>query len=358
MKNFYHTYRTISKILDLDFNSSDDSKEVSRQGVFNWDKIIPLASSHLVLPTIYYNLKKKDLLAGLPLDLTSFLKEIAELNSHRNSLILKQIIHISKLFKKEGIEFVFLKGAALLGMGAYENTGERMIGDIDILVSYSSIEKAFGLLLKNGYSILQNTPGYSNLTPKHKPRIVHENEDYVCAVEIHNRLFENFDFPELNNKNIITNRVMSKDIWTPKLEHLFLHNILNWQVNDNGILKKSIGFRSIYDHSLFIKKDIHLIKSKWLNEAPFSSYLSLYSILYPNFKIKTNLKLKLDRVLFIGRLKSPFLRYLWHKTIKIKLALKFLSNRAGHFIRNEKYRKAILLEKNNSLSKLKKTLKK
>ena len=351
----FQTYKAISKILDPNpLNSLEDE---IKQASFNWGKIVQLGSAHLVLPTIYYNLKKKKLLPSLPSDLAFFLKEIAELNSNKNDLLLEQVFHICELFNQKKIEFVFLKGAALLGMDLYENIGERMIGDIDILVHENQVEEAFNLLLENGYSILQNTPGYSNLNPKHKPRIVHEKEDFIYAVEIHNRLFENYEFAELNNKNIISNRILLRNIWLPKIEHLFLHNILNWQINDNGVLKKTISFRSIYDNSLFLKIDASLHKSKWLSDKPFTNYLSLYSIFYPNFKHKSSLHLKLSRMFFIRRLKSPFFGYLWGKAVRIKLISRFLSNRVVHFIRNKKYRNDILTDKDNSFSKLKKIFK-
>ncbi len=47
---------------------------------FDWAKIVPVASSHMVIPLLYCKLKEKDLLDILPKDLLSYLEEITNQN--------------------------------------------------------------------------------------------------------------------------------------------------------------------------------------------------------------------------------------------------------------------------------------
>ena len=45
-----------------------------------------------------------------------------------------------------GIDHVFLKGTAMLASGYYEDIGERMVGDLDILIESSIIELALTII--------------------------------------------------------------------------------------------------------------------------------------------------------------------------------------------------------------------
>ena len=63
-------------------------------------------------------------------------------------LILSRYLLIHEL--KE-INFVFLKGSALISAEVFDDIGERMIGDIDILVDKNKIDEAQRILKNNGY---------------------------------------------------------------------------------------------------------------------------------------------------------------------------------------------------------------
>jgi hypothetical protein len=92
-----------------------------------WDRLVQLGSSQLVLPAIYGALKRKKLQQYTPKDLVSYLQEITDLNYRRNSAILKQIAFLSEVFKQHQIEYVFLKGVAMIITKPYESKSERML---------------------------------------------------------------------------------------------------------------------------------------------------------------------------------------------------------------------------------------
>ena len=93
---------------------------------------------------------------------------------------------ISALFQKEGITHSFLKGSALLVAGYYKDLGERMIGDIDILVENSQLELAHNLLSKQDYDPVHVTFGHDYFEHKHLPRLI--PKERLSAVEIHRKL--------------------------------------------------------------------------------------------------------------------------------------------------------------------------
>ena len=106
-----------------------------------WDRLVQYGSSQFILPAIYGALKRKKLDDHAPIDLVSYLQEITDLNLKRNTAILKQINFLYKLFNTHQIDHVFLKGAAMLITSPYDAINERMVGDIDILVSKKDLSK-------------------------------------------------------------------------------------------------------------------------------------------------------------------------------------------------------------------------
>jgi hypothetical protein len=252
-----------------------------------WDRLIQLGSSHLVLPAIYGALKRKKLVHHTPTDLVSYLKEITDLNLKRNTAILKQIDFLSELFNKNKIDHVFIKGAAMLITHPYDTINDRMIGDIDILVSEKDLSRSQQILLDEGFEAVSNefsfTKGiFSENYQKHLKRIAHPN--YIAAVEIHRRLLikENH---LIVPKNVIENKVQPKHgPWTPSKYHLWQHAILNWQYNDNGISRNELAFRTIVDVLYLESKDAK-IKIEMAPKAikHFYSLLSLFNNNYKNY---------------------------------------------------------------------------
>ena len=70
----------------------------------------------------------------------------------------------------------------------------------------------------------------------------------------------------------------------------FLHNIYNFQINDNGYKKLSYSFRTIYDHNKLIEK--YKINEKW--EINSNKYLDNY------FMVLDYLNLNLGKI-YISR---------------------------------------------------------
>ena len=70
-------------------------------------------------------------------------------------------------------------------MGLYEDIAERMVGDIDLLVSKDEFEYSVKILLENNYHKVSKI-GYDFPTFRHYPRLF--SDDEIAAVEIHKEM--------------------------------------------------------------------------------------------------------------------------------------------------------------------------
>jgi len=216
-----------------------------------FEKLVKIASSHLILPALYSNAKKKNLLKFFPEDLNSFLKKIFEENNRRNQILIKEIDEISKILEKNDIYHLFVKGAHNIKTNLYDNLGERMVGDIDFLVNKSDLNLTEKILLKNGYKNSKVDTKKFWIRP-HIPKLI--NTKKLFSVEIHREQLRYF------KRNLLPARELLESAKLKKTNYLIKLCVLNYQINDHGAISLSYSFRSIYEYILLSKK--YEMKSK------------------------------------------------------------------------------------------------
>jgi hypothetical protein len=218
----------------------------------DWDEVVKVSTAHYVFPALYNNLQRKHLLEYLPSDLVDYMKHIRDLNAERNEQILQEATQIHHLLQEQHIQPIFLKGAAFLLQGFYEDMAERMIGDIDFIVSPQEYEQAVKILKENGY---YNPPSKldSLKLGKHYPRLLHK--DLTAAVEVHYRILKPPHDAAFNYHSIKNNVVTTKDgFFVLSDADQVLHISYNKQANDLGYWHKTISLRNSYDLFLLSKK--------------------------------------------------------------------------------------------------------
>ena len=78
----------------------------------NFEKLITLASGHLMLPALFFNIQKKKVSYLFPEDFIEYIKEIYSINKARNTVLLKEAKELSELLYENNIKHIFLKGIA------------------------------------------------------------------------------------------------------------------------------------------------------------------------------------------------------------------------------------------------------
>jgi len=225
----------------------------------NFENLIKLASSHLMLPALYFNINKKNCSYLFPDDFIEYIKNIFAINKARNTVLLAEAKELSELLYKNNVNHIFLKGTALLLTNVFEDIGERMIGDIDFIIQHKNEEKVIKLL--NQYNYFGSSPErYQTLfkifKPKHIPRFINENK--IMALELHTELLTPGWRNVFNSKKLIsTLKDKVKIIKTPNKPFLFDHCIYALQLEDQRIFNSLHSHRSIYDiYKLDCKKSL------------------------------------------------------------------------------------------------------
>ena len=215
---------------------------------FDWEKFIELCSNNLILPVIYLKFKSHEILEYLPEEVSEFLKEIYDLNQERNNQILNQLREVTNILNENNIFPLYLKGAGHLLDGLYADIGERMIGDIDMLVPEKDYIIAANLIIqKLGYSA--DIPEYFDVSKmKHFPRLYKIGQ--AADVEIHRLLITNQSNSCLNPDNVFKEKKAAMELngcYVLSHKHSVILNFIHGQLEHMGQLFGIIPLRDLYD---------------------------------------------------------------------------------------------------------------
>lgn len=302
--------------------------------LLNYDILVKTVSSHLMLPSLYINLKEKNYLKYIPKKLNSYLREIYDLNQKRNEILLKEVKMLEDLLTKNKINHVFLKGTAGIIGDIYLDFGERMTGDIDILIKNRDKQRVVDLMDESGFNFISNYDFFETI---HLNKQIHNKN--LFAVEIHLKLLHSKN-KLLSSEGMLENKIRKNDVFIPNYLFQLMHNIYNYQINDKGFENLNYSYRSIYDTFLILKKINNL-------ELDTNTYLNRYFMILNELDIPINDLLKFKFIkfdIFRFRLKktNKFYSKLEYCFLKIINFLKIKPYKFIIFLTNKNYRKFII----------------
>lgn len=326
---------SIAKILSFESNETELRNQLSNENT-DWDWFVE-ASSHLgVMTTAYCRLEQKGLLDLVPKDLNTYLSEITKINRHRNESLLLQVKELSKLFTDYKINHVFVKGCALLASECYTDFGERLIGDIDVLIEPTNLHKAEQLLLNLDYASIKPSLFGKYKTHRHLPRLVHP--DRLGAVEIHSKLLRKNSSKILNPHEIIKNRNRVSEVYVPKPEVNMDILILNHQINDFGYLFKCINFKTCYD-SLVLEQQMNRPKNISIDSKYHGVFFTLRdSYFIPLHKDSINKNIPVVKNFYKHINKKGVLAQIYRKLVNINIRWITCIEGLKLFVRNKDFR--------------------
>ncbi len=237
--------------ISLEAKNRQEIEFILKKNHVDWDTVVKVSTAHYVFPALFCNFKRVDFLKFLPADLVEYMIHITDLNRNRNKQIIAQAKDLNTLLLANNIKPIFLKGTGNILEGLYEDIGERMVGDIDFLLSKKDSYRAFEILKNNNYytpqNLLNNPPDH-----RHFPRLV--KQENIAAVEIHKEVtiekyYDGFNFKFISeDTQSITNSIVLS------LENQLSLSIISSQINDYGFELKNFSLRNAYDVFLLSKK--------------------------------------------------------------------------------------------------------
>jgi len=253
--NYRETLYFVAKCLSISWEEKN-RQEIEKQlksTPIDWDAVVKVSTAHYVFPALYCNFKRADFLKYLPHELINYMEHITDINRERNKQIISQANELNNVLLANNIIPIFLKGTGNLLAGIYEDIGERMVGDIDFILSKEDYPKAIIILREFGYSEVDKYKYYFPDVYKHYRRL--QKESSIAAIEIHSRLLDikkysnefNYSFVERDSQVINRITVLS---YANKLNLSIIAN----QINDDVFYYKTIALRNSYDVFLLSKK--------------------------------------------------------------------------------------------------------
>ncbi|MGC1473605.1 MAG: nucleotidyltransferase family protein [Psychroserpens sp.] len=271
-----HTYKQsldfIVETLSFDFSSEKLQHKIQTTTI-DWDNFVAIASDHLILTACYCRLQQRQLLDFIPKDLNKYLQELTAINRNRNLTIIDELKHVTRLFDKHRINYALLKGAALITGNFYKDIAERMVGDIDILVSRNQIALAFTLLKKAGYDKLI-TFNYEVKHFRHYPRQIHPER--LAAIELHTSILNSNYKGYINETKFLNSTTVINQFNIPSNYYLNIANILSLQISSHGYRYKLWDLKHFYDSAcLSLEEQDHLPDHKYNCD-----YISKFQLLF------------------------------------------------------------------------------
>lgn len=322
---FKEEHNLFQKLLSGDLNINKEEFNKTKT-----DNLVKLVSSHQMLPTLYKKIYSGNYSSYFEKDFTDYLKKIYLINKSRNKELLKEAKVLSELLNENKIKHLFLKGAALLLSGVYSDIGERMIGDIDFLISDENIEKVSEILKLSKFF------PYSNdvyIYYRHIPRLI--KKGHIFAIEPHIKLVDKKRI--ICEKNLL---IKNNNFNYPSYNDMLLHNIYNFQINDMGYSKLNFSYKSFYDSMLLLKK----INSSKIN-MNLDKYVKEYFILMSEknlFDSEINLtNNRMRKILRYYLSKNKALYNYYIKFIMSKKRVKIFIRQILVLLKNSKYRQYV-----------------
>ncbi|MBG7611731.1 nucleotidyltransferase family protein [Polaribacter sp. BAL334] len=313
-------------------------------GTVDWEAVVKLSTAHYVFPALYLNLLRADFLHYLPEELVAYMEHITDLNRERNLQIIAQAKEINALLLANNITPIFLKGTGNLLEGLYEDIAERMVGDIDFIVSKEDYLKTINIIIDFGFEVVDKD-SFQYPIFRHYPRLY--NNKFIAAIEIHKELVKEKYKNEFNYEIIKKGIQLFNDVNIISYENQLKLTIISSQINDNGFAFKSISLRNAYDVFLLSKKtdpkratNVFNKLKEPLNCFLATCYFTMGNIACLEYNESTKTKSYIN--LFYLLISNDDLRNEINKKTSKKILKKELIELSLKFFTNKQYRKWIL----------------
>tara|TARA_B100002019_G_scaffold81957_1_gene70778 strand:- start:304 stop:1542 length:1239 start_codon:yes stop_codon:yes gene_type:complete len=226
----------LAPLYNLDFE--DFKKSLSDISVQDRKKILKIIKSNKYSALFLKYLSEKKMYDLFTKDEIDFLETQKKRYQIQNLEIVKEILSIDKIFKKNNLNPVYLKGVGLLN--EFEDISLRPSNDIDILFSQEEVYNAYKVLKDNGYKEFRTTSKTEDELKDYAKKHHDLPELYRSTnimIELHHRVTstKDFDICPLSDQ-ILKNKIMFNfygiNIYKPNINDMLIHLILHFSIQN------------------------------------------------------------------------------------------------------------------------------
>lgn len=148
------------------------------------DKLVECANQHMVITTLFAQLRHHNLLDILPSDLRGYMQTMHEALEARNHRLIEQARFILATLNQADITPLLLKGGDTLFYDLYPSKGSRFMSDLDILMPVGTVRAGQEQLAVQGYFVPKKyRDSLQGRDPHHAKPIYRDGDD--CSIELH-----------------------------------------------------------------------------------------------------------------------------------------------------------------------------
>ena len=159
------------------------------------------------------------------------LQALATLNDFRRYQIRSLVRRVTDQLRREGVEVLALKGAAIL-VGGVENPTPRTMSDIDLLVLSGSPEHAWNVCRASGWTLVNDAWTENLYRTHHHLAPLLDPDGVKVGLELHRTLMSGVGRLGLDTAAVVararTVNVRDVPVLVPSLEDLLLHTCLHF----------------------------------------------------------------------------------------------------------------------------------
>lgn len=227
---------------------------------FNWDRAIDAASHHFATPGLARKLEGQP---WVPVQTAEYLAAVLFLNRERNRQLAAGLEQVCAWLCDAGLVPLLIKGASLLATGMLRDPGERLIGDLDILLpDEAQLQAARKVLAAQGFRFLAE-----NERDDHQLGMAEHPVDGY-GVELHRRIIAQCYATALDAELIMQRAAIVQlgqaQVRVPLPEDRLAIAMAHAQTHDRGREFDIIGLRLLQDiamHRAMPGGEVHWVKA-------------------------------------------------------------------------------------------------
>jgi hypothetical protein len=211
------------------------------ESAVDWERTVALAARDFALPMLATVLDDAGVRDRVPADVVTYLDYALTANAEGNAAIRTEALAIGHALHGAGVTGALLKGAAWL-FEAGPASRDRMMRDIDLLVSREDLDRAMRALTRAGF-LPSETIGAEEGHIHGRPL---DHAEHPVSVEVHTALSTRAGL--LSGPEVLGEAMpVAPGLAIPSARHRILHNVIHGEIINGNRAGGIVDLREVMD---------------------------------------------------------------------------------------------------------------